>query len=180
MESLRGHFLVAAADVTDENFARSVVLMLRHDGAGATGLVINRPMDITVADAMGDIIDEAAAIDEPLYQGGPCEGPIFSLHDNREVEGEEVAGSIRVTIDQKSIKRLLKKRKGRTRFFTGYAGWGPLQIESELARDGWLIVPASHDDIFADSDRIWEKMIARSNLLKFVRPDRIPPDASVN
>jgi putative transcriptional regulator len=181
LTSLRGQFLVANPELGDDNFAQTVVLIMSHGADGATGLVLNRPMEVTVAQAMGDIVEEANQVDSPLFEGGPCEGPIFGLHDNGQVDGEIIVETIRVTVERKSLQRLLKKPRGQMRLFTGYAGWAPMQLEGELGRDdGWLIVPATANDVFAPVEGLWEKLVARWNLLKFVRPDQIPPDANLN
>ena len=178
--SLQGNFLIAVPGMTDDNFTHAVVLMLQHDAKGATGLIINRPLSVSVSDAMSDIVEEASKIESPLFNGGPCEGPIFSLHDRKDVEAQDVVDRVRLSIERQAIRRLLRKPTPRLRLITGYAGWGPMQLEDELAQEGWLIVPATMDDVFGDADQLWSRLVARAQLLRFVRPDLIPPDSSVN
>ena len=79
MKSLRGHFLLASLSLRDPNFERRVVLMVKHDDDGAIGLVINQPLDVTVADVLGENYESAASIRSPLHRGGPCEGPMMIL-----------------------------------------------------------------------------------------------------
>src|SRR4029078_3494939 len=77
-----GQLLVASRRLTDPNFAHAVVLLVQHDDSGVLGLIINRPLEITVAESCGPSIEAAADIEEAVHQGGPCSGPLMVLHDD--------------------------------------------------------------------------------------------------
>jgi len=81
MESIEGKALVASPYLTERNFFRSVVYILRHDEDGAFGLILNRPTELTVGDLMERFLDNPHTNPEPIYNGGPVEGPLLVVHD---------------------------------------------------------------------------------------------------
>src|SRR5262245_63826427 len=80
MESLQGHFLVASPNLSDGNFNRSVVLMVKHDEEGALGLILNRPTASRVADVWKSVAEEAIDSTDTIYVGGPVTTALVSLH----------------------------------------------------------------------------------------------------
>src|ERR1051325_4180146 len=82
MDSLQGHLLVASSMLGDPNFVQTIILIVQHDENGALGLVLNRALETTVKDALDDSAEIECEIDDYLYQGGPCQGPLMVLHDD--------------------------------------------------------------------------------------------------
>src|SRR5687768_5273835 len=80
MKSLQGQLLIASPKLFDPNFFRSVVLLVQHTDAGALGLVLNRPLEMTINDAWGQVSETPCDATGFLHQGGPCEGPLMVLH----------------------------------------------------------------------------------------------------
>jgi putative transcriptional regulator len=180
VRSLRGQFLLAAESLVDPNFARSVVLIVKHDDDGALGLIVNRPTDYTVEQACDDV-EAAEGVDELIHSGGPCPGPMMALHERIELdESEPVLEGVHFTSSRPVLEQLMGEAVGPRRFFAGYAGWGAQQLESELAEESWLTIPATPADVFSDDPQLWNRLSARVNLLKFVRPEHIPDDPQVN
>jgi putative transcriptional regulator len=171
---LAGRLLVARPEMGDPTFSQTVILMLNHGPDGALGIILNRPTD----SAVGEVLGEAWQLPEdhaypPLHVGGPCPGPLMALHDGEEAD-------VRFTSDQLEIAALLMKPPaGRAKFITGYAGWGPGQLEAELAEDAWLLTDPRPGDAFGDAS-LWQTILTRLHVERYVRPDQIPPDASVN
>ena len=132
--SLRGHLLVAAPDLLDPNFRRSVVLLTEHDAEAAMGVVLNRRLEVTVADAvpaLAELVEEGAA----LYQGGPVQtGSVLALADFHEpsLSAGLAFGSIGYLRGDEDPGALVGD-VGAVRVFSGYSGWGPGQLEAELA-----------------------------------------------
>ncbi len=83
MTSLKGQFLIAAGSLADPNFSRSVVLILQHDAGGALGVVVNRPLEVTVRQACEQVLGVACDVDGPLHHGGPCEAVMMVLYPGR-------------------------------------------------------------------------------------------------
>jgi putative transcriptional regulator len=181
--SVVGKLLIAEPMLGDPNFERSVVLMIEHNDEGALGVVLNRPTDLEVRAVLEDWAGLAA---EPpvLYVGGPVEqNGVIALG---RWAGEQPAGGLsRVignvgTVDLHREPEELAPQLTGVRFFAGYSGWGPGQLEAELAQDAWLVVEAVADDVFApDPETMWRAVLRRqagslSMLANF------PPHPSMN
>jgi len=158
MLSVAGSFLVARPSLEDGFFGRSVILMLQHGQDGAFGLVLNR-------------VAKAKDFPFPLHVGGPCKFQGFILVHGQEdwVDAtEKPAAQICPGVylgDADCFKRILDPPPGSDwnyRVFTGYAGWGPGQLDAELAQSSWLIMPVELDLIFEiPAAAVWEMAIRR-------------------
>lgn len=188
MESIEGKALVASPYLTERNFLRSVVYILRHNENGAFGLILNRPTELTVGDLMSRLSDDQPANAEPIYCGGPVEAPLLIVHDRSsagETEGFEFSSALglHVTTDQDDIFDIWEKQDCRYRCFDGYSGWSPGQLESELKAGGWLVWDASPDTVFADPEPMWKRavqQIGREILAVQIEPSRMPIDPAAN
>lgn len=179
--SLQGQFLLAASSLDDSNFERSVILMIRHDDEGAMGVVINKPLDVTVADALGESVESAATIEQPLHQGGPCTGPMMVLHGDEQIDGELVLPGVRFTTSRDDIEAVMQTLDAtQSRYVIGYSGWASAQLEREFAEGSWLVTPATIAETFGTTDDLWQRLASRATLAKFIRPGEIPRDANLN
>lgn len=144
--SLSGQILIAAPQLEDY-FRRTAVLVLEHNDEGAMGLVLNRPTETAVAEAVPDLAD-AAGDDALIHVGGPVQpSAVLALADT---------GGVPELIDADE----LNEETGRVRVFAGYAGWAPGQLDGELEQDAWITVDATPDDAFAEGD-IWPELLHR-------------------
>lgn len=197
MQSLQGKLLVASPHLGDGNFFRSVVLLVKHDADGAFGLILNRPLSTTLADvwqAIQQEADEAGEPEEllladlqqseqPLYVGGPVEGPLVMLHSLKKYAEATVMTGVHFAAHRDHIRKVIAQTKKPFRVFSGYAGWGSGQLEGELQAGGWLISDANKELIFYTADDLWEKVvqgIAEQILSPSTRTKHVPPDASLN
>ena len=156
MTSLTGKFLVAKPILQDPNFVQTVVLMLRHNDEGAFGLVINRPA-------------QAENVPFPVYVGGPCpasgliliHGQSDWLEPEDSEEPEEIAPGVYLG-NASCLRRIAETEESQTarfRVFAGYSGWGPDQLESELAAGAWIIAPATAQLVFDTSvEELWDHL----------------------
>src|ERR1700722_3492733 len=187
MESLKGQFLLAPRRLPDPNFFRTVVFMVQHGEDGALGLVLNRPLEMTVKRACDDALEVACEAESVLHQGGPCEGPLMALHSHRKAaligqSGEsEIVSGIYFSTEKEELEWLLKHPKPKAKFFVGYSGWGPGQLERELETGSWLIAKANIKLVFdtEDADQ-WSKLVTLKTLGDGIDADMIPDDPSVN
>lgn len=166
-DSFAGGFLVASPKMTDPRFAQTVILIVNHDSSGAMGLVINRSFGTgSLKSLLKGFGIEKATVDRTvsLRYGGPVEQARgFVLHS------EDYTGpSTRVVGDGVALSTgfdILKALAGgtgprRAQFLLGYAGWGPGQLEGEMARGDWLSAPADDRLIFSeDLDRVWDEAL---------------------
>ena len=140
MNSLAGQLLLDRGPLTGSEFHRTVVLVCLHDDAGAFGLVLNRPTTDRVADVLTDSLPAALA-DEPLYLGGPVQPQKLSCLVAGGTTGHLVLPGLCLT-------HSLAGLTDRARFYAGYAGWGPGQLDGELERQAWLTQPARIEHVF--------------------------------
>jgi len=160
--NLTGHLLLSNATLFDPNFRRTVVLIGHHDEEGAVGVVLNRPLDVTVDEAVPPL----AALVQPgdlVYQGGPVQpeaAVVVADFEDPTRAGVLALGSIGFLPEEADPDDLGTIR--RARVFAGYSGWGPGQLEEELGEDAWLVTPALPQDVFDEEpEQLWERVVAR-------------------
>ena len=154
--------------MADPNFARTVVLLCKHNDDGAFGLVVNRPLVTT-----GRVIVKS---DPPIeterelevWVGGPVEPQSsWMLVGDHEDEtgrgGTHICDGLYLSTSPDRLSRLLEPNPPpRTRLVIGYSGWGPGQLEFELAESAWLLSDVNADLIFGTPpERMWETAIRR-------------------
>lgn len=180
---IEGQALVASPYLADRNFLRSVVYIVKHDEEGAYGLILNRPTDVTVGELLQQVLESDVENEEPIYHGGPVEGPVLVMHEQVVEGAEPVEPGVYLSSDQEDIADICVHPTGRFRVFNGYAGWAPDQLDNELKQGGWLVWKISKEDLFAPADEIWEtaiRQIGREILAEGIAPGRIPEDPSYN
>jgi putative transcriptional regulator len=163
LSSLAPSLLVAMPQLQDPNFSRAVVLLCEHQDGGAMGLVINRTTETKVADILDLDPPTVANHDLSVCIGGPVD-PIrgWLLLSENLGDGIQVAPGLYLSASREILRQLLGKRDlpCRCRFLVGYAGWGPKQLDRELAASAWLTVPVSSEILFdTPSEHIWEVSI---------------------
>ncbi|MBM9508834.1 YqgE/AlgH family protein [Actinacidiphila acididurans] len=189
VSSLTGRLLVATPRLADPNFERSVVLLLDHDAQGSLGVVLNRPTPVGV----GDVLQPWAALagaPQVVFQGGPVSldsalGLAVVPGESRGGEATEVLGWRRVhgaigLVDLEAPPELLAAELGSLRIFAGYSGWGPGQLEKELAEGAWYVVESEPGDISSPApEGLWRSVLRRQrSALAMVAT--YPDDPSLN
>jgi putative transcriptional regulator len=181
--SLKGHFLVASPKLRDPNFHRAVVLLVQHDDQGSLGLVLNRPLDVSVEAAWNQLSKTPCELHGPLHQGGPCEGVLMALHTDLEASDLQVIDGVQFSTTRDAIEHVVSHGGGEVRLFVGYAGWSPGQLEGELADGSWLTTPATGPSVFDAKEHAWDRLIrqiGRDTLSQLIDPRLVPDDPSVN
>jgi putative transcriptional regulator len=160
--------LLAMPQLRDPNFNRSVVLLCEHGEEGAIGFVVNRPTDLRAA--------ESVALDPPvrgdsglmLWTGGPVEpqrGFLLLGEDPGVGDSEQISDGFHLTASVGVLRRLLEAEPAalasqRCRLLLGYAGWGPGQLDAELAASAWLTAALDPALVFeTPPDEMWERAI---------------------
>lgn len=167
--SLAPAFLLSMPQLTDPNFSRTVVLLCKHNAEGAFGLVVNRPL-VTAGRVVVNL-DPPIETDRELqvWIGGPVE-PHSSwmlvgndLAPDELSEGSPIANGLSLSASPALLRRMLDPLPPpRTRLIVGYSGWGPGQLEAELAESAWLLSDVDRDLIFnTPPERMWEAAIRR-------------------
>lgn len=169
----KGKFLVAARKLADPNFSQTVVLLVDYDQGGAMGVIINRPTEMKLSKVFKDI-KELQKRTDTVFSGGPVLRNQLLLFVRT---GTAPEGSLRVLQDVYVVSKLSlieqmikNEEKGdRFRVYAGSASWAPGQLEQEIKRGAWHILPADADTVFNKvPSEIWPVLIQRSSL-KFVQ-----------
>ena len=160
-ESLAPSFLIAMPQLGDPNFHRSVVLVIEHGDAGSMGLVINRAAPLSLGElARGQLMKIASGrVEENVFVGGPVEPQRgFVLHDCESIqEKHEVVPGLYLSFTVDALQPLLQNSSSKLRFCLGYAGWGPRQLEKEIAAGAWLCTEASAEPTLeGEPDQLWD------------------------
>jgi putative transcriptional regulator len=183
-DSLRGRLLVAAPDLADPNFFRTVVLILEHTVDGALGVVLNRPSPDTTVEAPLPAWAPLAVDPPVIFVGGPVqpEAAIGLAHQaERGVpDGFAPLSDELGTVDLERDPAAVAPRIDRLRVFAGYSGWGPRQLEQELEADGWFVVDAEPSDLWtAEPETLWRTVLRRQRGKERLFAE-YPLDASLN
>ena len=162
MENLAGSLLLASSVISDPNFRKAVVLVAEHSDQGAFGVVINRraPVPVEVAaPGLAGLVDPGT----PLFLGGPVQPQnaiVLADVEQADLATGFVVGSIGLLSPDAAAEGADGIR--RARVFAGYAGWGPGQLEVELAGSAWVVEPALPDDVFTtEPERLWSAVLRR-------------------
>ena len=165
MESLRGKLLLSAPNLFDPNFRRTVVLIAEHTEDGALGLVLNRPAETTVGEAVPDLDWIAPSAEDPVYAGGPVGADsviVLAEFDDVELAAALVIDDVGFVPAADPDTERVARATRRTRVFAGDAGWGPGQLEDEMAEDSWIVEPARVEDVFTDDpEGLWGAVLRR-------------------
>ncbi len=158
-----GKLLVATPKLNGPWFAQSVVLLLDYDQTGALGLIINQLTSLPVK----QIIPGAPGIEarsDRIYLGGPVSpsSVVFLIRSESEPPSSRLlVDGIHVSTSPRALEHVIENETPASRFhaFVGYAGWGPGQLDAELARGDWWVAPAKSELIFDESpDKLWKKL----------------------
>jgi len=181
MDSARGQLLIAGPALLDPNFWRAVVLVVEHTDEGALGVVLNRPSETTVLDAVSQL-EGVVDPDEPVFIGGPVQPSAVIVLAEFDDPGDAAVVAfedIGVLGTGASLEDLAVGVR-RARAFVGHAGWGPRQLDGELERGDWIAESARREDAFAaDPKELWSTVLTRKGG-SYALLARMPPDPSVN
>ncbi len=149
------HFLIAMPGMVDPNFAGTLTYICDHGTEGALGIVVNRPIDLTMdklLEQIGIPVEDDRLVGRPVYFGGPVQVERgFVLHQPVGEWNSTLKVGDRVGLTtSKDILEATAQCQGPEQMLVslGYAGWGPGQLESEIKQNAWLTVPADPDVIF--------------------------------
>lgn len=176
----KGVFLVASRKLRDPRFRESVVLLINYGREGAAGLIINRPTEELLADALPNIAGIKKRTDV-VYYGGPVQGDRMLMLIRARTKPKDsgsVLEDVYVSESRATLERLIKKPKKKEQFriYAGLAGWAPGQLDFEMARGDWHISSADAQTIFEKKHTtIWPELIRRSSAITVwnTRPDSL-------
>jgi len=164
LKPTKGRLLIAEPSLTgDVSFNRSVILLAEHNAEGTVGFILNKPLEYELSDLVQEI-----KISFNLYNGGPVDQDnLYFIHNVPHLIANsiEISEGIHWGGDFDSVVMLLNKKiitKNDVRFFLGYSGWAPLQLEDELSSKSWIVVTNDYKDqiIRQSTTAFWKEKIA--------------------
>lgn len=181
-ESTRNRLLVSVPATGDDNFDRTVVYVIDHDDAGAIGVVLNRPAELSVP----EVLDLGVPWASPgvVFGGGPVSPEALILLGRRGLDSEmrgvaPVGGAVAV-VAADAVERGEVEGVDLLRAYAGYAGWAPRQLDAELGAGVWVVLDALPDDVFcAEPDDLWRAVLARQGG-RLAAIARYPTDPNLN
>ncbi len=164
---LTGLLLVASPKMPDSRFARTVILIVRHDNDGAMGFVVNRPIGAGPAAKLSRGSEGDGQI--RIHYGGPVEpGKGFVIHSSDYGGGDTVAvtDAVSMTANEEILRDIADGKGPRLGFMAmGYAGWSPGQLENEIRRKDWVTVTADEKLILdMDFKSKWRRALSRRGI----------------
>ena len=161
-----GLFLIAKPGLLDPNFRQTVVLVTQAQDYSTVGVIINRPTSLKLEALLrGD--PAAAGYRDPLFFGGPVMPEavvsLFRSDSPPEAAAFHVLKDLYLSLHPQNLRGLLAGSGKRYRLYAGFSGWAPRQLQGEMQRDGWYVLPADVDMIFRDSmEGVWQELVHRA------------------
>ncbi|HZW31421.1 MAG TPA: YqgE/AlgH family protein [Isosphaeraceae bacterium] len=185
MDSLQGHLLIASPALLDPNFARTVVLIAVHGEDGALGLILNREMTVPLEQVWGQVSQTQCLREGNVRHGGPVGGTLMAVHDQRPMANLVVTEDLYVATELNAMELLAASDEGQANFYVGHSGWGPGQIETELADGSWLVLPATVEHVFNDLDALafWKSAmieVGRRQIRAVIPIKHVPENPRLN
>ena len=162
MDPINGSLLISNSNLLDPNFRRTIVLIGHHDEQGAVGVVLNQPLAVAVGEAvppLGSLVDPS----DPLFDGGPVEpDSVVVIADFIDPSRAEVLAMGSIGFLPPEAGEDIGESIRRARVYAGYSGWGPGQLEAELAEGTWIVAPALPGDVFHEQPaKLWDEVLRR-------------------
>ena len=161
----RGKVLISEPFLYDEMFGRSVILLVDHSTDGTMGLVLNKPLPLSLNDVLKEFKDISNI---PIYKGGPLStDTLFYLHTLKDVEDSlQIGKGVYLNGDFDAIRRYILQGNdidGKIRFFLGYSGWEHDQLCQEIEENTWLIGSTSIAALMNEkgSAELWKNVLGQ-------------------
>lgn len=185
MSSLQGQLLIASQELLDPNFARTVVLIAVHGEEGALGLILNRESGMSLKQVWGQVSESPCLRGGNVRQGGPVAGTLMALHDHRPLANLVVTDDLYIATEISAMELLAASEEGQAVFYVGHSGWGPGQLENELAEGSWLVLPATPEFVFGPLDTVsaWQQAkteFGRKQMQSILPIRHVPEDPRLN
>ncbi len=164
----KGKFLVASENMHDRTFYRTVIFLIDYGWNGASGVIVNSPMDIPLERTLPGVKGTDAAR-KTLWFGGPVGMDRLTLLIRSALSPSACAPVIEGVCTSSSVKDLKTVIKDKTsardwRVYLGYSGWLPGQLEAEVMEGGWYVTDAAPKEVFSkDPSKLWKELLARAN-----------------
>ncbi len=178
----KGKLLISEPTLADSFFKRAVLLLVEHNTSGSVGFILNKHVDMQLKEA----IEEFKDFNFPLHFGGPVKRDnLFYIH----TLGNKIAGSTRVSEglywggDFEQLKELIlcgRATEKEVKFFLGYSGWEPKQLDRELEEHSWFVSNTSKTMIMKASNKEMWRHVMKAMGEEFALLSNFPDNPSMN
>lgn len=157
----QGIILISEPSLRDFYFRQSVVLLAEHNEEGSFGIIINKPIETRMNEVLKDFPD----LDIPIYLGGPVKtDSIFFVHTKENIDKSlKIIKGLYWGGDIDTIKEMMRLgliNENEIRFFIGYAGWNPDQLEREISEKSWVLSHTTADEIINQHpEKLWPRYL---------------------
>lgn len=186
-KSLAGNLLVASPDIQVSPFDRSVILILQHGSEGAHGTILNKPLGASIGSLWEKLGGETINLDEPVHMGGPASGPLFALHQQKQLAEMTTANDVYLSATKEHLEQLVSghvtERDSPLHLYVGHVKWEAKQLDKEIDQGMWYQLPATADMIFGEHSDLWFealRAVGRQYWADTIGAKHIPPDPSLN
>lgn len=178
-----GCLLISEPFMLDPNFERSVILLCNHDKEGTLGFILNQK----VVGCVGDLVKEIASCSFPLHIGGPvAQNELFFIHSRFDLllSGDEIRNNIYFGGDPEVLFSLINEGKineEEVKFFLGYSGWQPAQLDAEIKVNSWAVQNKFPTDLVfeKDTELLWKQAVIGLGA-KYAHVVNFPQSPSLN
>lgn len=158
----KGKLLLSEPMLHETYFKRSVILLTEHGVEGSVGFILNKQIEVKLSEVLSDLENKEL----PLYLGGPVKkDTLFYIHTLGKLvkESIEILDGLYLGGDFKHIKKLVEERvanESNIRFFIGYSGWNPEQLDTELRDNSWVVANSTPDIIMnKETKNLWRDVL---------------------
>lgn len=174
---------MALPGLADPNFRQTVVLMCEHNQEGSLGLILNRPTQVELSGLLPKP-EWSRGREDFVFEGGPVQkSGLMVLYQGNSVESSvPVFKDVYLSGDLEAVmgEGILGKGSSQIRFYAGYAGWSPQQLEGEVAAGGWKLLPGTLGLVFGEENTsAWPQVIGSVGK-EYEIYSEMPPDPSSN
>ena len=168
-DTLAPGFLIAVPQMMEPEFKQTVVFLLERNEEGAMGVVVNRESPLLLADLCDDHQISYSGDDHKLVRRGgpvsPAQGLVIYGADHTDPDGREVCEGLYVSASRGTLGRLCNLSSGRFHCYSGYAGWGPGQLEREIEEGAWVHAPADAHSVFdIEPENMWTEVLRNQGI----------------
>jgi len=165
-EAPNGLFLVARRELMDPNFRQTVVLVTQARDGSTVGVILNRPTRLDLATLLRDRT-AARHYRDAVFFGGPVMPQVlvslFHAEQTPQAPAFHVLKGLYLSMHPENLRPLLQERGSRYRLYAGFSGWAPNQLQGEMERNGWHVLPAEVETVFRpNTEGLWQELVQRA------------------
>lgn len=172
----KGVLLVAHPSLMDPNFQQTVVLVCEHGAEGTLGVIINRPTEVPLSEALPNV-SVLKGTSYVLFAGGPVQPDgilmLFRVADAPD-RLRKILDHVYLGLNREILERVITDPHPTETFraYAGYAGWAPGQVEFEMAMGSWAVIPADPSSIFDKApETLWAEMVEAIQAPRVIRQE---------